>query len=81
MLKLESLDTVALNFTYGLVANGSIKGTIQTVVYNSQDKVLEFEVWTSVRSGEMSSYVFAWPATSSAAIGYPTILDLYSGGA
>jgi hypothetical protein len=81
MLRLETFDTVALHFQNNWIASSSVKGTVEDVRYNSSDFFLEFEVRSSVRAGELTPYVFNWPAGVSVSVEYPTDDDLFAGGA
>ncbi|KKM26979.1 hypothetical protein LCGC14_1579350, partial [marine sediment metagenome] len=80
-LQLEILDTVELDFNNQLVASAPIKGVVESADYNSENQKIEYRIWTSVRSGEMSTYGFAWPATADIALVYPTDDDPFAGGA
>ena len=81
MLRLETFDTVTLDFAQNWIASLPVKGTIESITYNSETFELTFEVRSSVRSGELEPYVFNWPAGVAVDVEYPTEDDLYAGGA
>ena len=78
-LALERFDTVKLDLDDLLLASSPIKGSIQSAVYDSENHSIEIEVWTSVRSGEMLTYPYFWPALASPSLSYPLTIDLYAG--
>lgn len=81
MLRLETFDTVELDFQNNWIASAPVKGTVENVSYNSATNSLEFEVRSSVRAGELTSYVFNWPSSVAVDVEYPTPEDLFAGGA
>lgn len=81
MLRLETFDTVMLDFDQNFIADQPVKGTVNGVSYNSLSFELDFEVQTSVRAGELEPYVFNWPAGVDISIEYPTETDKFAGGA
>jgi len=80
-LRLENFDPVTLNFVAELLADASVKGVVTSVEYDSQNYRLDFEIQSSVRAGEMTEYPFFFPASADPALEYPTVNDLYAGGA
>lgn len=78
-LRLETFDTVLLNFAGNYVADSPVKGIIQSAQYNSESQTIEFEIWVPVRLGEMSPYMFAWPQSVSIEEIFPTREDIYKG--
>lgn len=72
-LKLETFDTA--NLTLPDIASGTIPSIIEKANYNSDNKTLEFEVWTPIRSGETTQYDFAFPANISQTLQFPTLED------
>jgi len=80
-IELESFDPVSLSFTAGLISNAAVKGYVESAVYDSETFSITLTIWTSVRSGEMATYEFAFPASASLSEEYPTVNDLYAGGA
>lgn len=79
-IDLESLDTVDVTFVDPWVANTSIRGEIQTAQLDTGNNKIAFDIWLPVRAGEMSEYVFAYPASAAVDEEYPTPLDLFAGG-
>jgi hypothetical protein len=81
VLKLDPLDGITLDFNNTYVADSDITGVIKKVSYNPNDYRLAFEIWTAVRADMMTPYSLAWPADAAAGLEYPTVDDLYAGGA
>jgi hypothetical protein len=81
MLRLETFDTVALDFQNDIIASASVKGEVESAVYNSDTHELDFKVRSSVRAGELASYPLTWPAGVAVDVEYPTENDLFAGGA
>ncbi len=80
-LELEVFDTVLLTLPNDFVGTGSIKGIVNKADYDSKDQSIEYEIWTSVRAGELIPYIFAWPSSSPIDTEYPTENDPFAGGA
>lgn len=80
-MNLEPFDTVTLNFAGNYFTNGPVQGIVQSANYNAKNNAMDFEIWLPVRAGEMSQYVFAWPAGLSAGTTYPLDQDILSGNA
>jgi len=59
-LKLENLDCAEITLDH--LADVPIKAIIEKASFDSENKRLEFEVWTPVRSGTRLPYDFAFPA-------------------
>jgi hypothetical protein len=70
-LNLETFDTVAL--TLPDVADGTIKGIVEKANYNSDNKTIDFEVWTPCKAGTRTPYNFAWPADITETTIFPTL--------
>lgn len=69
-LRLEPFDTVAL--TLPDLAPGTIKGVVEQAQYNSDTHVIEFVVWTPLKSGSTTPYLFGWPADVEVTDIFPT---------
>jgi hypothetical protein len=78
-LILDPEDTVDVVFADDFVATGTVKGRVKEVDYNSEDQTVTFLIWTAVRSGEMAEYPFAFPATATLSLEYPTPDDPFAG--
>lgn len=70
-MKLEAFD--AVTFTLPDVATGSFIGIIERAEFDSNNRQINFEAWTPIRAGEMTPYVFAWPAQISENALFPTL--------
>jgi hypothetical protein len=81
MLRLETFDTVMMDFQQAWLASAPVKGTVEEVSYDSNTFELDFIVRTSVRAGELISYTLNWPASVAVDVEYPTPTDLFAGGA
>lgn len=60
-LNVETFDGVTLDFAGNYASNGPVLGIVENGSYNIKDNTLDFEVWTGVRSGEMTQYTLAYP--------------------
>lgn len=79
-LKIETYDTITLNLTPGLIANGPVNGVVQSVQYDSDNNRINLEVWLPIRFGEMVPYPFALPHDIDETIVFPTSHDSPGGG-
>lgn len=79
-LKLEAFDTVAIDWPEQIFSSGVAKGVVHKADYDSESKKIQYTVELAIRIGELTQYVFYWPANSTAGSEYPTALDLYAGG-
>lgn len=61
-LRIETWDTITLNFAEPLIANGPIKALVESAKYDTATSKLIISCWVPVRAGEMTQYPFAWPA-------------------
>jgi hypothetical protein len=77
-LNLESFDAITIDMP-GLVANTSVVGLVESAVYNSDQKEIEFTVWLPVRLGEMNKFNFAYPGTDFPLFGNPADPGIYTG--
>lgn len=78
-LVLDAEDTVDVTLADSFLGTGTIKTRVREVNYNSENQSLSFLLWSSVRSGEMTEYPFAFPATATIDLEYPTDADPYAG--
>lgn len=62
-ISLETFDWVLVNFN-GITHTGNLPGMIQSVKLDTNELLLEFEIWMPVRLGEMTQYDFAFPLDS-----------------
>ncbi len=63
------------------VASGTVKSIVTTAVYDSADNSIHFECNVPVRSGEMTTYPFYWPASLDETSVFPTPEDVAIGNA
>lgn len=68
---LEPFDAVTVNLPD--VATGSFLGIVERAVLDSAGKHIDLELWTPIRSGEMTPYDFAFPAGISEHALFPTL--------
>ena len=59
-LKLENLDCAEITYTH--LGDGPIKCICEKASFDSDNKRLEFEFWTPIKSGTRVPYDFAFPA-------------------
>jgi hypothetical protein len=78
-LRLETLDTVRLDFGNGIIANSAVDCVIEEANFNSSSYEIEFTCWVPVRVGEMTQYAFAYPANLSVEYVFPTPDDINQG--
>src|SRR5690606_7679122 len=76
-LNLEANDAVTLQLPD--VATDSFIGIVEKAIYDSDRNRIDFEVWTPIRAGESSPYIFAWPAAIPEQAIFPTIEDRSAG--
>lgn len=60
LLNLEAFDAVTLQLPE--LADGGVIGVVEKANYNSEENVIEFEIWTPVLAGTRVSYDYAFPA-------------------
>jgi hypothetical protein len=70
-LKLETFDCAGI--THNALSDSEIKCIIEKASFDSDNKELEFEVWTPVLSGTRVAYDFAWPSQIDEQTLWPTI--------
>ncbi len=71
-LKIETLDTVTLDFDTPYVATTNVNGVVESANFNSEDFTIDFVVWVPVRFGEMRPYPFAYPGDLTIESIFPT---------
>ena len=59
----------------------TIKCIVEKASYDSLNHEIEFELWTPVRSGSTSEFIFAWPANIDINYLWPTLEDRAAGNA
>ena len=82
-LNLESFDHVSLNFHKDYVSSETCKVVITEAQVNTDQYTIAFTAWTPVKLGEMTPYLFAWPASVSIQEIFPTQDEInkgYAGG-
>jgi hypothetical protein len=75
-LKLETLDTVSLEFAKNYIANVAVNGIVQKATVNTDDWSIDMDIWTPVRLGEMTPYPFAYPEGVDQQLIFPTQKDI-----
>ena len=79
--ELDEFDNLLLGYGENIFGSGPIKGMVEDVTFDADTMALVYDIWTSVRCGELTQYPFAWPANADPTLEYPTAADLFSGGA
>lgn len=74
-LKIETYDTITIDLTPGLVANGPVNGIVESVQYDSDNNRIDLSVWLPIRFGEMEVYPFAIPHDIDETIVFPRVTD------
>jgi hypothetical protein len=77
MLRLETFDTVLLDFNRTFVADNDVKAIVEQAVYDSESNSIDFECLVPVKAGQMSPYKFFWPAAAEGTFPLP---DDFPGG-
>jgi len=80
-LALETFDTILFDFNTNFVANEDVKGTLTSVVYDSNEKIISMTAWLPVRCGDMTTYDFARPQEISIELFFPTNEEIANGSA
>ena len=62
-------------------SSNTIKGIIEEATYDSNSQEIEFDIWTPVRAGETTQFVFGWPANIEIDNIWPTLEDQQQGNA
>lgn len=62
-------------------SGNTIKSLIEKATYDSDRQEIEFELWTPVRAGETTQFVFSWPAGIEIDNIWPTLDDQQQGNA
>jgi hypothetical protein len=78
-LKIETLDTVTVNFANPLIANGPVNCVVEEAKLNSADYTIDLTLWVPVRAGEMTKYMFAYMGDLSIGFYFPTEDDIQQG--
>jgi hypothetical protein len=78
-LRLETLDTVTLNLSNKIVANGPVDCIVQQAVFDPTKYEIEFTLWAPVRAGEMEEYVFAYMKDLAIEVIFPNPPDIAAG--
>lgn len=78
-LILEEFDSVELDFADNLISSSAVTGVVEEAIYDSNNHRVDYEIWTPVRAGYLTQYIFAYPADAAADAEFPTEDDQYSG--
>jgi hypothetical protein len=61
-LKIETWDTIQLNFGRSIVSNGPCKAIVESAKFDTSSWKIVVTAWVPVRAGEMTPFAWAWPA-------------------
>jgi hypothetical protein len=78
-ITMETFDTILLDIAKDFWSTEDVKGIIREASYNPVDKELVYSVWLPIRSGEMTPYIWAWPALQDAESQFPTAAEIEKG--
>ncbi len=78
-LKIETLDTVTLDFSGTYIANGPVNCVVKECKINTENFTMDLLLWVPVRAGEMKVYDFAYPGDLGIQYVFPTEEDIQSG--
>ncbi|MHA2377145.1 MAG: hypothetical protein ACXAB9_13340, partial [Candidatus Thorarchaeota archaeon] len=76
-INLEVLDCVTVNLPK--FSPVPVKCIVEQATYNKNDNTIEFDLWTPIRSGELTPFDFAWPANISTQELWPSRADIEAG--
>lgn len=82
-LKLDLFDTIKFNFSRNYIANSAVKGVLLKATYDPNDNSILMEVELPVKSGEMETYKWYWPAQQGENDPFPLPIEIekgYAGG-
>jgi hypothetical protein len=78
-LKVETWDTILLDFSNSYVCNGPVKAIVESSKLDTDNKKIIISAWVPVRAGEMTQFVYAWPANLPVEYVYPNPTDTNTG--
>jgi hypothetical protein len=78
-LDLETSDAITFNFSNTYISTGSIKGEIEVADFDSESQTIFIRCWLPIKAGQMTQYVFAWPADISEEITFPLEEEIEAG--
>jgi hypothetical protein len=79
--KLESEVFDVANVTLTDFTPDPVKCVVEKATYDSEELEMEFELWTPVRAGETSQFIFSWPSQIDIDNIWPTLEDQNEGNA
>lgn len=71
-LKIETWDTITLNFGRNIVANGPVTAIVESAKFDTSSWKVVITAWVPVRAGEMTQFDYAFPANLPIEYRYPT---------
>lgn len=80
-LKVETMDAINLDFSNPYIANVAVPGIVEQAEFNSDDRTIDYDIWTPVKAGTMTPYIFAWPSQIPAETIFPTLEEIAAGNA
>lgn len=76
-LKIDTLDTVNLDFGINWIASSAVPGIVESCKFDSNEQTIALDIWTPVRTGEMTIYQQSLPISYTAT--YPNPEDEIAG--
>ncbi len=76
MLAAETMDNITVALTNPFIATESVVGVVNQATFNSGDFSIDMDIWLPVRMGEMTQYVFAYPADIAITYVWPSIQEI-----
>jgi hypothetical protein len=80
-LQVETLDAVNLNFTNDYIAYVPVVSIVEQATFNSNDRTIDYDIWTPVKAGTMYPYDLAYPADITEETIFPTLEEVFAGNA
>lgn len=78
-LKIETWDTITLDFNSPIVANGPVPAIVESAKFDTSNWKLVITAWVPVRAGEMTQFDYAFPADLPIEFRYPIPGDTNAG--
>lgn len=82
-IRLDTFDTIELDFDQSHISDSAIKSVIQSILYDTENNLLSIEVELPIKAGEMSEYPLYWPAQQPEETEFPLRVEIeegYAGG-
>lgn len=79
-IRAETFDTIGVTLPNDLLGGDEVHGLVESVVYDSNELSITYELWLPILSGFTAEYEWAYPGSQSALISYPATVNNEAGG-